>query len=210
MSWNDVGSNVKQNNNNEGKKTVYVTLPVGSTKLRIVDEEPESRWTHWIPQANGGKGLSVRCIGKGCPVCTAIKADKAANRKTKYSSTKSHAINVIDRADGEVKVLDKGNSIFNQLLVLMGQMGDLRNYDVTITRTGESFGSISYMVTPVFPPSELTEEEKAKVEANRFDLKEITKAFTAEQIVQLMSGATLDEVVKNDEEVVDEPVDFTR
>jgi ribosomal protein L28 len=205
-AWAEI-ANKESRNSGSGEGTKYVNLKVGTTQLRVLDEEPISRWTHWIPQANEGKGLSVTCIGKGCPVCKAIAEDKKAKRKTKYGSSKSHAINTYVRsfqANGqspevinELQILDKGNKIFEQLLVYLQQMGDLRTFDVKIVRTGEEFGSISYTVVPVYPPTAL---EASIAELPRYDLREITKSLTAEQILQLMAGAKLETVVGTEAE----------
>jgi hypothetical protein len=222
MSWQDVADKTK-NQNNSGNKTNYVKLEQGVTRLRIRDEEPVSRWVHWIPQANGGKGLSVTCIGKGCPVCREMFEDKKAKRKTKYSSRKQHAINVLTRSFtnpagvsttiNEPQVLDSGNQVFDGLLVVMKQMGDLRNYDVMITKQGESFGEIKYTVLPTFPPSELTEAEKALPVV---DLNTMVAPLTAEQIEMLMQGAMMEAVLgANTENATDNSaqglqVDFTQ
>ncbi len=194
MAWSDVNTN-SGSNSNQGQEVKYAKLKEGSNKGRILDEQPFSRWTHWIPQANGGKGCSVDCIGNDCPVCKAIKEDKKANRKTKYSKRKTHAINWLNRDTGEVEVLDKGNKVFAGLLVLLQQMGDLRNYDVNIVKTGEGFNT-DYQVLPVFPPVPLTEAEK---NLEKYSVEVMKKEFTKEQIEKLMQGALLDSINEDSE-----------
>lgn len=201
MSWNEIANKGNENTQGAGK-IPYVKLKPGITQMRVLDAEPFSRWTHWIPQANGGKGCSVNCIGRGCPICASIKVDKDAKRKSKYSSPKSHAINVLVRSFkatptsnaepvNEVQVLDKGNKIFEQMLVSIQQLGDIRNYDITITQTGTDLGSINYTVLPVYPPVALTDAEKA---LPKHDITAIQKNFTVEQIKALMEGKTLEEI----------------
>jgi hypothetical protein len=206
MAWLDLEKNDRANSGEGAKKVDYVKLTAGETvKLRILDEQPESRWVHWVQSANKGKGLGIKCPGKGCPMC----ADMAEKRKTKtpqkYSCTKSHALNVLNRNTGKVEILDKGNKIFEQLLNMLKQMGDLRNYDITITttKTGSEATNVNYSVLPTFPPTPLTEAEKAM---EKYDLKELTKGFTIEQIGKLLNGATIEEVTKDD----NSPVDFTQ
>lgn len=226
--WNDLTQG-NSNNSGSASEVKYLKLKPGVTKIRVLDEEPFSRWTHWIQAANSGKGLSVDCLGKGCPVCAEIAKDKKAKATKRYNSTKSHAINILARSfktlqgvetslNNEVNILDKGNKIFTGLLACMSNMGDLRNYDVTITQVGEDFGSITQTVMPTFPPSPLTDEEKA---LPKYDLLTLKKSFTAEQVVALMNGGTLDAVnAMSDAPTVDAPtmpttnapvgVDFTR
>jgi hypothetical protein len=211
MPWNEVGN---KGNNNQSEKTEFVQFPsAGTIKGRILDDEPVSRWKHWIPMANGGKGLSVTCIGKGCPVCAKIAEAKKTKAKSPFGSTKSHMINFLAKsftpagsqtpqAINKVQILDKGNKVFEGLLTVMQQMGDLKNYDVTITQTGEGFGNINYTVLPTFPPVVLSPEEAA---LPKYDIAEITKPLTAEQIEQLMNGATMEQVIGTNEETTEQP-----
>jgi hypothetical protein len=208
MSWTDIEAKGKPEGEGGGSKIEYVSFPPNTTtRGRVLDAEPKSRWVHWIPQACKGKGTSVNCIGKGCPVCAEMAADKKAGNKTKYSSSKSHAINFLTRSVApigggasevvnRVQILDKGNKVFEGLLGCMRQLGDLRNYDVTITRTGKDKGDTKYNVLPTFPPVALTDEEKA---LTLYNLDEISKDLTADQIKMFMNGATYEEVFKKDD-----------
>lgn len=208
MSWNDVGTTSNGGTSNKPERK-YLKIPTGTTTIRVIDEAPEVRWTHWIPEANEGKGFNANCPGKGCPICKEIAEKKKAKQKCKYSSRKLHAINVLNRADNEVYILDQGVKIFNGLKTLMAEMGDLREYDVKIVKTGESFGNIDYQVFPVFPPEELSSELKEKAENDKFDLKEYTKPVTVEEIVKLQQGASLESVFGNSNTDEEEAVDFT-
>lgn len=209
MSWSDVKPTSGDNNSSSGGIN-YIKLENGTTQLRIVGDQPYSRWTHWIPQANENRGLSVDCIGKECPVCKQIADDKKNKRKSKYGSRKVHSICAIVRkpnADPEMGLLEQGNKIFNGLLVLLEQMGDLRNYDVKIVKTGTDFSSIDYSVLPTFPPVPMTDAEKA---LPLYTVDQIKKSFTKEQIEMLMNGAKLDEVVgTNANEVPENPIEDT-
>ncbi len=190
MAWNDVGQS--EGSGGSGNKVNYAKLKTGVNTGRILDDHPESRWTHWIPQANGGRGLSVDCLGTStCPVCAAMAEDKTANRKARYTSRKQHAINWLNRETGEVEILEQGQKVFGGLKILLEQMGDLRNYDVKIVRTGETFNNIDYNVLPVFPPTPLTDAEKGM---EKYEADVLKKSFTAEQIEQFLAGATMDDV----------------
>lgn len=198
MGWNEI-ANGQGTQNGEAKEVNYTKLPVGQTKIRILDEEPYSRWTHWIQQANGGKGQSIDCIGNGCPICEEVKKAKKEKTKAKYNSTQSHCINIYNYNTKQVELLDKGNKIFGQIATIFSQMGDVRNYDLTITRTGEDLGSINYTTLPVFPPKELDEALKKVCEVT-YDIQALKSKLTREQILMLMAGKSLADFINNEEE----------
>jgi len=197
MGWNDI----KQNSGSNDKPDVnYLSLGEGTHQIRILSEEPYTRWTHWVQSANGGKGLTVNCIGKNCPICSEIKAAKANKEKPKYNSRKLHALNVIDRKTGEVAILDKGNALFEQLLGLFEEIGDPREYDVKIRVSGTGRDT-SYVVIPM-PATKLTDAEKA---LEQYDFDEIYTNLTPEQIQQLIDGATYADIFGDKDNDDDEP-----
>ena len=210
MGWNDVKPT--NNNTNGERKLNYLKLNQGTNQIRILDDEPVSTWQHWIPQANYGKGISVVCPGKDCPICKerkktaeAMKTDKSITQK--YNVSRQHMINVIDRATGEVAILQKGNTIFENLVVFLEEIGDLREYDVRIIRKGTG-RQTTYTVIPVQPSTPLTEKEK---NLEKFDLEKLAKPLEIDQILQLMEGKSYDDIFNNnDDSSDDEPdVDFT-
>lgn len=185
---------VMQDNGNSGEEVNFIKIPSGVTKLRIVDAEPKVMWKHWIQRANGGKGMSVVCIGKSCPICEDMKNAKARGAKSNYSATRSFAINAIQKdKDGVVThgVLEKGVGLFKPIGVIREQMGDLINYDITITRTGEKMQDITYTVLPVYPPTPLGAEELTEVECNKYDLENVYNIYTREEIIKLMNGENI-------------------
>lgn len=202
MSWNEVGAK----GFGDEKKTAYVKME-GTVKLRVMDAEPSTYWTHWIPQINAGKGGSVDCLGKGCPVCKIIAEDKKNGMPKKYSSTKKHMLNVINRATNTIEILNAGETVFDGLKQIMTQMGDLRNMDVSITRTGAA-KQTKYAVLPVYPPTPLTADERAM---DLYVLEEAHKPLTGEQVIMLLGGKSYKEIFANNvSEDGDEGVpDFT-
>ena len=100
MSWNDINNN---ESSNDKKKVEFITFPEGITNIRIVDKEPFTRWQHWIPQAK----RSITCPGKDCPVCNLIKQAKASGEQATYSTGKKHSVNVINRTNGQLEVLER-------------------------------------------------------------------------------------------------------
>jgi len=77
------------------------------TILRILDEQPEVFWSHYIPKGhrafpstNAGKGMSFACPGMDtCPICAWNKKQKEDNPGTKdtISSRRLYTFNVLDR-----------------------------------------------------------------------------------------------------------------
>lgn len=192
---------VMQEGNGNREEVNFIKLPVGNTKLRIVDTEPKVMYKHWIQKANSGKGLSVICPGQGvCPICQEIKADKAKGAKPNYSVNIAFAINAIQvNAEGEITycVLEKGKGVFQPLNVLRSQMGDLINYEVNITRTGEKMQDVNYTVLPVFPPVELDEETLKEVNENKYDMNKVYTTYSREEIIKLMNGENIFENVSD-------------
>lgn len=193
MSWLELKNKETNNDGASSEKLAYVKIPEGTTKYRVRDGEPVSRWSHWIQQANEGKGMGITCTGKGCKICAILAEDKKNKVKSKYNSQKKHSLNVINRATGKIEILDQGNKIFEGLLTVMEQMGDLRNYDITITRKGTGQTDTTYTVLPVFPPIPLTAEEEAM---KLYDLNAINAPFTSKQIDMILTGVKIDEVIK--------------
>lgn len=207
-NWNTI---LKNANNNGGDKNEvkYTSFPEGTTTIRVIEAEPYSRFTHWIPQANSGKGLSIDCIGNGCPVCEAINiARRNKSKERLYSKTSTHAINIINRTTGQHELLDKGNGIFGTLATINSQMGDLRNFDINITKTGKKLGDIKYTILPSFSSAPLTSEEEAMKEEELFNIRD-RELLTKEQIIALMSGKSLQEVLEVEGENQEEETNGT-
>lgn len=209
MSWSMIGAT---NNSNDGAEKTRYTKLEGTVTGRVLDDEPVTNWTHWVQNMNGGKGGSVDCIGKEtCPICQIIEADKAAGRPKKYSSSKKHKINFLNRKTGEVEVLNSGETVFEGLKNIMIQMGDLKNIDVSITKTGEK-KQTKYAVLPVIKmgvsPAPLSDAERA---LPKYDLTTLNKPLTPEQIVGLLEGKSYKDVFTKPEDVQEESdnVDFT-
>ena len=205
-SWNSVG-NASGKDKTEVK---YIRFNEGATKIRVLDEAPFSRWTHWLKApANGGKGVGIDCIGKDCPCCAINKAEvtRGVDKKAvSYPAKMLHSINVlIKRPDlVEVNVLEQGNGLFGQLkdcMTMLGSAGltpDLRTVDLLVNRTGKGFSDTKYTVMPLLN-SILSITDKEITEAEKYVLTELKPKLDKEQITKVMNGATFDEIVKKDE-----------
>lgn len=206
MAWDSI-----INGTNEGtdkKEIKYLKFADGANAIRLLDAEPFSRWTHWIAES-GQKGCSIDCIGKGCPVCEVSKQERALGKKgteLTYRTSMTHSVNVLNRANGEVAILEKGNKIFQDIamaLTMLEQMGkpkDITTIDVIVNKSGgPSFNTIKYNVMPNLATiGELTETEKA---LEKFNLQELKPKLNREQVLQMMNGKTLEEVCKTEESV---------
>lgn len=193
LGWNAV---LDSSNGEGGDKVEFVKLPVGITKLRLLDEQPKAIWKHWIQAANDGKGMSVTCSGKDtCIVCKVNREMEAQGLKKKYTVSRAFAMNSLVTENGEekVQILEKGAGLFSSFYTLKTQMGDLINYEVNITRTGTKMNDTKYMALPVMPFVALTDTRKEEILAKRIDLEEFYKPLTREAIEILMNGGGLEQ-----------------
>lgn len=189
MGWDAVEGKKES----EGKLD-YIKFEEGKGKetvIRILDEEPVSKWRHWIPSAN----RSVTCIGNNCPICNAIKKAKEAGITPQFSSTMKHTIHVLNKKTGKVELLEQGKTFFDQLLVYKTNMGDIRDYDIKVIRTGKD-KQTAYTMIPM-PASGLTKEEYAMYEANKIDIADLIAPYTEEQTRGFMEGKSIDEIFNN-------------
>lgn len=200
MAWSDVLDN---NNNNGSDKVGYVKFEEDkAVTLRILDEEPTSKWRHWIANANNGegkkKGRSIVCSGKDCPVCEAIRKAKKAGIQPEYNSTMRHTIHVLNLDSNTIELLEQGKTFFKNLLTYQKAMGDLRDFDIKIIRSGRGTNT-SYTIIPG-EKKPLTEEQIAMYKSNKVDLEERLKPYTIEQTLAIMEGKDPSEVFNNDDE----------
>jgi hypothetical protein len=235
MAWGAVDN--EENNNGAGTpkdKLDFLKLDIGDTKVRVLDMIPFSYKEWWAPRGNGGNGCSVGYFPNGEDLLEAKNKahmnkifkeadnkglkDKARKdflrdfgyKKQPFGKVKEkHVIHVLDRATGEVKLLDKGNGVFKELkkYAMNPEYGDLRNYDITITMSGDKadFQTIEYSVTPARSNTPLTDEEKALYEAKKIDLKAYkTPNYTPEQALMIANGATFKDVLGTEGEAPQE------
>lgn len=216
----------EENNNNGGgqERPDFLKIDIGSTKVRILDMIPFSYKEWWAPRGNGGQGCSIPYMGdkdlleaenRAFMKKVFAEADKKGlkgkarknflrdhgYKKQPWGKPKEkHIIHVLDRATGEVKLLDKGNAIFKKLkkLALNPEYGDLRQYDITITMSGDKndFTTIEYEVTPARNNTPITEEEQELYEEKRIDLEKFkTPNMTPEQALAIAKGATFKDIL---------------
>jgi hypothetical protein len=171
----------------------FMTLQQGENVIRIVSQF-EVLGKHSF-QNEKGKWESQICIGKekGCIYCRALN-----KVSVKYLGW------VIDRKDGQVKLLEIGHTIFKQI----GQLQEdpdyafdtVPAYNVKIRRTGEKLNT-EYQVIASPKVSELTAEETEKVSKLK-NPEEIVSAMKEKKIKEL----GVDENQIREEKLKDIPV----
>lgn len=184
MNWNEVG-------NESGGKTSFITFPVGITNVRILDKAPHTRWAHWVPSAK----RSITCPGRGCPICEAINVAKSNKVEPKFSRSKKHSLNVINRTSGQVEILEQGTGFFEELKGFHEEVGDLTTYDIKVKRTGTGTSTKYRIDTLAVEP--LTDEE-AKLQTTV--LEDYFKKPTIEQVTRVMNGEDPKEVFKSQDD----------
>ena len=181
-------------------KTEFTKLQNGVTELRFLDDEPFVRWAHWIAQAK----RNVSCIGADCPVCEAIKASRQAGMKPSYSSNRKFAMHVLNLNTGNVEILEQGKTFFTQLHALHEEIGNIKGYNIKVKTQNAGSTDVTYTLLPC-APSELSPEQIEQTkELKPFD--EVFKKPTREQVVQLMSGKSPEEVFANKSNDKDEEI----
>ena len=182
---------VTENENvREGKsETNYVKFVEGDNQLRILDAEPKAIWVHWLANANNGKGLSVVCLGKDCPMCAKYRYDKANKINTRDRLSRQFVINVYNRNTKRVELLQKGKSIFGTLATFHKSMGDITGYDMNIVKTGKGLDT-KYTPVPVM------QSEPVPEGLELYNLDEVTKAFDPMVVELLISGMTIEDAKK--------------
>jgi hypothetical protein len=237
--WGAIDNEENNNGGGQQERPDFMKIEMGDNKVRILDMIPYTYKERWSNQANGGQGASIPFLGEADLMEQENQAfmkkifkeadakklkDKARKdflrdegyKKQPWNKVREkHIIHVLDRATGEVKLLDKGNGIFGKIkkLALNAEYGDPRQYDITITMTGDSkdFTTIEYTVTPARSNTPLTEAEAKLYEEKKIDLKKFkTPDYTPEQAYAIAKGGTFEEVLgsgSDDSEEVNKKAD---
>lgn len=185
------------NTNNE---IVHFKAQEGQNSVRVVGAY-KFYHEHWFAKVQ----RTAVCPGeKECPVCSHSdkekflkhartlreqKQEKEAKELFRkvfnaYNPRPTYAINVIDRADGKVKIWKFSRTIKKQIEEIAKKYGDPSNYDLVITKTGKG-KETRYTVFPDRENRPLTEEEK---KLKVFALATIFKASSLDRINALLRG----------------------
>ena len=147
------------------KTSDWLNLQKGDNKIRIVSDFVDYG-VHTFRNKDG-KYKSVVCISKdnNCPYCA------------QHIPVKVQFLGwVIDRKDGEIKLLKIGWAIAQKIRSLQESedygFDDLPPYDINIIKSGEGLNT-TYTVLPARQNTPLTEEEQDKIKAKIKDPMEI-------------------------------------
>ncbi len=170
----------------------YVKLVVGENIIRILSDVYE-RFTHRVKTDQGFKNISVE-------------------EKTKWNDkypNRSYVAVVLDDKDGEIKILEKGISIFDQIASFASdtEYGDPKMYNIKINRVGTGMQDTKYTLVPSPKKEEITPEQKAKYDKfmETFDLERYCRVLTKDEIKEKLGVDQVDANANQDS--ADEPVD---
>lgn len=193
-SWDlDTGSG------GDKQKVEFTKFPEGITRVRVVDEAPFQRWTHFFKKAR----RSLNCPGKGCPICEIRKMEKANKQPHVHNMTKRFALNVINRETNRIEILEQGKTFIQDLKDIMGDLKEegnaLIDADLKVRRRGTGIEDTTYRidVDKVYP---LTEKDNELIK-NRIKLDEYFQPHTPEQILRLLAGEEWDAVMSTNQDV---------
>ena len=134
------------------------------------------------------------------------KKVKAAWKKAfQWKPKLKYAINVIDRADGQVKIWKFSRSMKEQIMAIVEEHGEPSGFDLLVTRTGQKLET-RYKISPAREHEPLTEEEK---QLKPFILSRIFKTTDVETVKAYMNGKVPEKKAKvavvETNEVVEKP-----
>jgi hypothetical protein len=228
--WNTVGTEETKKDNNGGQpqedKLDFLATPEGEIEIRVLDEAPFFYQEWWAVKGNDGKGSSIPYKGKDDLLDKAnkefmAKVFKEADAKGLKNGSperkkfikaegydkqpfgklkNKYLIHVLDRATGEVKLLDKGKGLFEKLkgFAMHKYHGDLRTYDVTIVRKGNGWMDTEYDAMACPEKTPLTEAELALYNEKKVDLHKLKggEGLTPEQCLFIAEGGLWSELTQ--------------
>ena len=181
------------------KKTVYLSLKPGEYTIRILDSSETKQYGHFM-----GKGW-IACLGDECPICLNNKKilyehpEDYASVSGWYPRRARFSLNVLDRADGIVKVLQCGPRLIEDLKVMSKSIRneqderiDIRHYDWTLIVKGDGRNR------ETTPSHKFYGKETAPEygEQTLYDLSNIMIKLDAEEMLDVFNGASLTDIFK--------------
>ena len=189
VAWDQAKGKQASGNQNKLREIERLSMSIGDTKVRLVGEVMP-RYCYWVVTTEGKK-MPVECLQFNRQtesfdnsaqdpfkeIDEAIFADKPQF---------SYVCNVIDRADGKIKLFDLRSTIYSQIVDYAtnpdygNPAGDDDGYDITIKKekTGPLPQNVKYSCLPARNNSPLTVDEKA---LELYDLSKIYKRQTYEE-----------------------------
>lgn len=188
---------------NSGSKNEFTKFPVGITRIRVVDDEPYVRWTHWLNQFK----RAINCPSNDCAICQIRKLQKANKEPYSYPMARRLSMNIINRETGKLEIMEQGVTFFQNLKDLMVDLAEegksLKDVDIKVRRRGTEKEDTSYRldIDKEYP---MDENDLALIK-NKQDLSIFFAPNTPEQIIRIVAGESWDDVMSNNSES-DEPI----
>lgn len=179
--WKDNETEKQMFGGSSGDKIPYIKIKDGDKcTFRILGKYKFYR-DHWIAKIK----RSPVCCGTDCPIC---QAGSKGNLK--------YAVNIIDRADGQVKLWFFTRRVKIALMNIADDYGSLDNYDVIVRRAGSGMNDTVYTVNPAREEKPLTKAEK---EVKTFNLDEVLAPTTVDKMSAMVSGEQVTQSKKEQE-----------
>lgn len=174
----------KSGSGSDTDKVKWTKLPEGITRIRLLDDSPNIRWTHWVNKFQ----RSVNCPGKGCPICEIRKQEKANKLPNTYAVGQRFAINVWNYETKSVELLEQGKTFFTDLrdliMDLQSEGIDATGAVFKVRRRGTGKDDTSYRID-IDNKSAMEDEVKAKL-SQRTNLDDYFKPHTVDQIKEVV------------------------
>lgn len=201
-----IGWDFKETGGSNNKKQEFTKFPEGITKIRVVDEAPYERWTHFLIRDK----RSINCPGKGCPICEIRKSQKANKIPYTYPVARRFALQIINRNTGKLEIMEQGITFMQDLRDVMEMLHEdgkkLIDVDLQVRRRGTGKDNTSYRID-IAEEYELSEDDIAKM-GEMIDLEEYFKPHEPELITRVINGENFDEVMFGNSEDNEDDEEF--
>ena len=201
FSYGDWDADFKENNNQpngnaggERRKTNYMKLDKpGVYQVRLFGPFVKF-YSHWQPFDR--KVITLKEWDKEDPATVAG-----------FYPRQTWAIHVIDRADGGVKILEKGKKIFECFAnykkvnnINPAHIAEAPDFQIKVEWPKGNKRAAVYSVTALAKPSPLTKDEITKCKAEKYPLEAIYKTTPLDKIKELWAALPDEKKIKKDED----------
>lgn len=207
LSFDEAKNQVSSVSNN------YIKFGIEKTKIRSVSN-PFLSFRHRLEDPTG-KVLNPACPNEGkrpklgvCPICDELlESPVSPDEYQERGARKVLYMLVIDRTDGQIKILDK-MSIIKTIVdhSLDEDWGNPKEYDFTVTKEGTGMAT-KYTTVASPKKSPLTDEELKMIESCEIDLERMTTPDTYENLKKRINGEKVEYEQKESKPVSPDNVD---
>ena len=198
IDWNDVGGKNKSSGNGKDNELRFLRMKPDNTYLVRPLDKPIELWCYWNTKDN-----RTRRAICGNPETCPIQQKHGIEAQLRY------AINVIDREDGLVKIMEAPPSVFSALRdwaegVKADPGGsDGGDFQIKVKKTVTEKNTITKYSTQFMIQKPITEEEKAQITemGGIYPLEKIYKPHTVEQIEERLFDVKIPENTSEEKEV---------